>query len=210
MRINFEILESDDQIQKQILKALKVEFNKRIRRSPGKVLSAVQAVIEDAIKSQPEYQALDNGKLSLEFGLTNGKERIDAVITQIIESIKITALPTSVSNKKIRGGIQIVGIPSDYGNLIRLPEASITTQKGTELYWLEWLLMNGDQGFILDYDIVYTPTKVGRTKRAVMVRKAGARWGVPPEFAGTKENNFITRAIDKIEDDIAQAISRAI
>ena len=35
-----------------------------------------------------------------------------------------------------------------------------------------------------------------------MVKSDGKRWGVPPEFAGTAGNNFVTRAIDSIEDDI--------
>ena len=43
-----------------------------------------------------------------------------------------------------------------------------------------------------------------------MVQGKGKKWRVPPEFSGTPRNNFVTRALDSIEDDIVKLMERKL
>ena len=38
----------------------------------------------------------------------------------------------------------------------------------------------------------------------------GGRWGVPPEFAGTIKKNWITEAIDSIEDQVQNLLAKSL
>ena len=43
-----------------------------------------------------------------------------------------------------------------------------------------------------------------------MIQRTNASWGVPAEFAGTANDNFATRALDGLNDDIDIIVRREI
>ena len=43
-----------------------------------------------------------------------------------------------------------------------------------------------------------------------MVERQNASWGVPSQFAGTENNNFATRALETINDEIDVLVRREI
>jgi hypothetical protein len=70
------------------------------------------------------------------------------------------------------------------------------------LPWLEWLLLYGGKIIVRDYRVKMGSNNRSRTGMAVMVESSGSNWRVPTEFAGTSNNNWVTRAINKIDNKI--------
>jgi hypothetical protein len=88
--------------------------------------------------------------------------------------------------------------------------AMTKTEKGESLPWLEWLLLKGNDKIIQDYSITYINNSYrSRTGSAIMVSNPNG-WRVPVNFAGTEDNNWTTRAINKISDKISKVIQTNI
>ena len=94
-------------------------------------------------------------------------------------------------NDSLKGGIEVNVQPSNFTNLLSLGSGHLVYDKG-DLHWLSWLLTFGDSIIVVGYE--YNPeTGLGRANLGNMVE--GGSWRVPPEFSGTIQNNFITRAL---------------
>ena len=61
---------------------------------------------------------------------------------------------------------------------------------------------------ITGFDVVYMNTQRSRTGGAVM--RTGNSWSVPQEFAGTIQDNWITRSIREHEKEIMSLLERAL
>jgi hypothetical protein len=95
-------------------------------------------------------------------------------------------------NNSIQGlGISVYIQPSSFQNILSLGSGHVVYAKG-DLHWLDWLIRMGDTIIVADYD--YNPN-TGRGRSGLGNMKKGGSFRVPPEFSGTLENNFITRAL---------------
>jgi len=85
----------------------------------------------------------------------------------------------------------------------------VVTEKGESLPWIEWLLKRGDDIIISDYHVVEGDH--GRTGMATM--KPGGNYKVSrvnPSFSGTEDDNFVTRALDGKEMEIANILASSL
>ena len=210
MAVNLKILETDAQITAKIRRVLIVDLNKRLVRSATKLGPKLRKIIKDSIQSQPEYISLRDGDLMIELGLVDGSNRLDSIIEHWIDSLIISLKPVRSVGSKLKGGIEIKAIKSDYSDVLELSESVFTTEKGSDLRWLEWLLLEGDNAIILDYSIMYGNFKRSRTGGGIMVQRKGSSWRVPPEFSGTIDNNFVTRALDEASVEIEDTIVKTV
>jgi hypothetical protein len=91
-----------------------------------------------------------------------------------------------------------------------LPEATYVTAKGTPIPWLDWLILQGDRIIVLGYDVDFdlTPAERARSRTGMALMERGSGWRVPPEFSGTAESNFLTRAFDgpAVEEMVAEIV----
>ena len=81
--------------------------------------------------------------------------------------------------------------------------------EGGDLHWLSWLLTLGDSTIVVGY--YYDPeTGVGRSGLGTM--SEGGFFRVPPEFSGTRANNFVTRALigNKQQEQILNILKSTI
>lgn len=206
--LSFNILENQSQITKKILDALlpqvEIYFNKNI----DKISKIIPDIIIDAIVAQPEYNAITNGILQYELGITNPSQRLSEILNTIKNGSIVQKKPISIKSSGLNGGIKIQMIKKDFSDLLSLGSASITTEEGTQLNWLEWLLLEGDTIIISDHIFVLGPNKYSRTGFGIMRESIGGFWRVPPEYAGNINNNWITRAIDQATPDIENTISK--
>lgn len=101
-------------------------------------------------------------------------------------------------------------IQSDYTDVLNSSAAVFKTEKGTDLNWLEWLLLFGSKTIIKDYEVEFGYNPRSRTGQAIMRGVKRGKWSVPYEFSGTQNNNWITRAIDSVESDIYKTLSEAM
>jgi hypothetical protein len=111
-------------------------------------------------------------------------------------------------NNNLRGGISINIQPASFVNLLSLQEG-FTTYSGGTLHWLDWLLLKGDSIIIIDYQ--YNPKiGLGRSNLGNMI--AGGSFRVPPQFSGSEDDNFITRALtgDVAEGQIMKMLEEVL
>lgn len=202
MSISLKLIDSNTKVAKDINKALALEINRLISKNTRIVQNKLKQRIPIWIKEQPEIASLGNdgqlGSLNSQFGLEFGTSdsAISAIANAVADStqVKITKV-----GQTLKGGVEFLIQPSSFSNLLGLPQGVVRTKKGTNLHWLDWLLTKGSTVIISGYE--YTPSFEGRSGGGVM--SGGTVWRVPPQFAGTESNNFVTRALENRDKELA-------
>lgn len=210
MRFSVALLESDQQIRSLILDDLKTTISAGLQRSINPLTQAIKPIITKALQSQPEYQSLISGQLRKEFGIAN-TNNVDIAINNLINTLTINILPIKIINAGLSGGISIQMIPSDtFGGALSDASAYvIDEERGYRLPWLEWLLLRGTDIIVRKYEVQFGANPNSRSGDAIMV-SSNKNWRVPPEFVGTQRNNWTTRAIESVEDDLINVIRSTV
>jgi hypothetical protein len=187
-------------------------LNSLLFRKRGAIIRDIRALVPNWIRSQPEMQELlyNNGigslgaELGLEYG--TGPDAVNAIVEAMVNSIAIDI--TKVDAKNLRGGIKLKFMPATFSDLLAIPEGHVITEKGQDLHWLKWLLLEGFSVVVVGYNFNFR--RAGRSKGGYM--REGGVWRVPPQYAGTVDNNFITRALNgsQNEEQISQIFKRHI
>lgn len=178
-------------IQSRVNAACAEELNNILPRHRYKIMSACRMLAGNWIMQQPEIDSLNGGILAGMFGLYKGTE---PMIVQSIQDAVMGAVSVNfqtIRNSLDKGGITINFQPSTFINLLSLPTGH-TVYEGGDLHWMQWLLERGDSMIVVDYH--YHPESgMGRSGQGYM-KKTGM-FRVPPQFSGTVNNNFVTRAL---------------
>ena len=199
--LSVELLESDRTIQQKIYQAISEELNERLKKNTNKTKKIFLQSAEEWLRSQPEISSLLGkgvfGSLNSQFGLPVGTatSAVEQIVFAVLQSLRVEFRPI---NSRLKGLVEFLFQPSDFMNLLGLTEGHITSEKGADLHWLDWLLVQGDKTIVVGY--TYVPAPVGRSGGGEM--NIGGLWRVPPEFSGTRDNNFVTRAFDNREKQI--------
>jgi hypothetical protein len=214
MKYSLKLLESNSSIRKMILEALQEDVSQTINRAIPLISKQIQDLVRSAIRSSNEYQSLLSGKLRFEFGIPDTSV-VDQVIDAWVNNINVDIKKISITNTGLSGGFSVGMIASDFQDVLSLAGSQVTdTEKGYSLPWLQWLLLDGNKVLVKDYKVVLGPNPYSRTGYALMRENSSSGWRVPAEFAGTVSNNWVTRAIDSLSDDInnifIQEIEKAI
>ena len=199
------VLENYKTIDAKIKKSISKEIDIYLSKSVKKVILPIKKIVKKSILNQPEVSSLENGQLAAEFGLRDGKNRIENIIDIWLNGIKVSTKKSNLKSGKISAGFSISMIRRDFRDVLSSGFGSIRTKSGQELPWLEWLLRFGDIVIIRDYDVDFQLNTNSRSGKAVMIQGKGKKWRVPPQFSGTESNNFVTRALDDAENDIINA-----
>lgn len=195
-----DILESNAQIEKIIINELQQHFKSVWINASSAIQERIKDIYIAAIKSQPEYDSLLRGRLYGEFGLTDASGKLNEILNMWGKNIK---------TQYFKKTFKIQAIDADFANVLGLAGAIQTTKKGQSLAWLEWLLLRGDTTIVRDYVVSFNMNtdSTSRTGLATMTRVKTGKWGVPTQYAGTEQNNWVTRAIEDIpESDIENAV----
>jgi hypothetical protein len=192
MTIKIKLLDSISSIEKNIKSATAEYMNDIVQKSQNGIINDIKSLIPSWIRSQPEIQSLlssDPYSLVGVFGITKSSATIvDSIIAAVLGSISFKFIKF---NDSLKGGFTVNIQPITFSNLLQLPDG-YTNYSGGSLHWMDWLLLRGDETIIANYQ--YNPkTGIGRSNLGNMV--TGGSFRVPPQFSGTAENNFITRAL---------------
>ncbi len=198
------LTDSITQIQAKVNKAFAEEINKVLSKEKNNLLQKCKQISTQSILLQPEVQSLNSSRadsLAGQFGITTSQaiSLPNAIAAAIEASISVTFIKY---NSKLAGGIEVNFQPKDFRNLLDLPIGH-TIYNGGDLHWMSWLLEQGDKVIIVGYS--YDPTTgLGRSGLGTMT--SGGFFRVPPQFSGTTENNFVTRALvgSKQEKEISK------
>lgn len=209
MRFTLKLLETDSQFRRMALEQLSEQLNKAIQASIPKIKLATQELLKTAILSEPEYGALTSarGPLRIEFGIED-PSLVNFAIDNIVNTVNIKATRLKIGNLGISGGLVLTAIPQDELEMIS-KSFSQFTEKGVSLEWLRWLLYEGANPIVRGYSVRIGENRYSRTGGALMVQSKKS-WRVPATYIGTVKNNWITRSIDKIEDQITGLIQTSI
>lgn len=205
-----KLQESESQIAKKILEALQPKIDNYLKKIFNKISPKIKELIIDAIKNAPEYSSLLNGQLKAEFGLPDSESRVNSILN-FWENVIVEYKEAKVSTRgNLSGGFKISMIQRDFNDVLSSEAATFTTEKNIELNWLEWLLLFGNKTIIKDYNVELGPNPRSRTGMAIMKGAISGKWSVPGAFAGTINNNWITRAIDSVDESINDLLTKAI
>ena len=209
MRLSLNLLESDSQIKQQILESIRDVLDSAIAKSLNKIQQQFKIMIVEAIKREPEYMSLKNGQLRYELVIADSS-MIDRAVDEICEG-QLTRSPVKATSRGVSGGVKYIIIGAD--KVDRAMEGSnglVQDAKGYTLPWLKWILTKGTATIVKNFDVKLGPNPNSRTGMAIMVESSES-WSVPAQFAGISDNNWITRAIDNInENNLYQIIQSNI
>jgi hypothetical protein len=210
MKYGLKLLDSSANIAKQINDQLKLQVEKVMSSAISAMREPIKGIVKSALETEPEYTSLVNGELRYNFGIAD-TSNVDRVIEMLVDTLEITQKTININQQGISGGLEIKMIRSgDFGGVLYSePAQVIDQQRGYSLPWLEWLLLKGNDIIIQNYDVKFGPSPSSRTGNAIMVQSNNS-WRVPPAFVGSIENNWITRALEKTENDIINTIQQSI
>lgn len=188
------------------------EILNRINRFLPSVLKEVKVFttfyIERAIKNSRTYNSLISGPLQAHFGLVNPAGDMDQIISSLKNLVKVDHEPFKIRGnqyqRNITGNVtlSIIGQENNLRKLLNSPGARYDSHGGP-VDWLEWLLFEGGNTVVFDYGIKFGnfPLDYSRTGRAIMIPDLRG-YEVPFDHSGTESDNFITRALRDIEDEL--------
>lgn len=169
--------------------------------------SQIGMIILRALMDSPTVQELLSGELRDDLGLFGNivNSTIESIAKHITESINIE---TSKKSKKAPT-VNIKFMAKDIQAVIKVPGASFESN-GHSVDWLEWLLTRGSRVIISDYWVfphAKGQTRSGGTKVMQKISKTKRNpFRIDPAHSGTASNNFVTRALDTVRDEIISLI----
>lgn len=210
--IDIKLTTTPDEFKVLVLQAIVDFINPLLPAIQQDLQKKMQEMIPQIVKLTSTYNSLIAGQLKGEFGLRpqggDSKHIVDPIIDALAKEIQIDIYPLSISNHKIYGGFIIYMIYSNFAEILKLPQGHTITEKNRDLHWLDWLLLQGNKiiigsgGIFSEAPWHSVPSPDGRSGISIMVN--GGFWKVPAQFAGTINNNWITRMIKEFKVVIDQ------
>ena len=163
------------------------------------------------LRTTSTYTSLVSGELATHFGLrgSDRKQRIDEIILAVVNGMDIEFVPIRYTRGKFTNGIKFKVLAKNLSDVINLPEGDVVTEKDQVLPWLRWLLTFGDKIIISEYEIKLEQGK-GRSRGGYMISEKAGVWRVPPEYSGTRHDNWLTRALNNNSTAYFSIIERVI
>ena len=211
MILTLDLLDTAKQIENKMLLAISTHLLNAMEKAEPNIRKSLVPIIDKAIKNTPEYTSLLTGQLKGEFGLVAPATILERIIGQIASTVEVDLNKLYPRGGKLEGGIE-VGILINSNEYAGLQTIHNTTylSNGYPIEWLKWLLLSG-YAVVNNFHIVEGPFPQSRSRKAIMIE--GGQWAlisnrVPDEFIGYPGNNFLTRGLDQVTDQIANIIQQ--
>lgn len=209
MNISIKLLDSNSEIYKKILDALLPQVTRYMNNAIQKLKSNISPIVETAIRTSPEYDAILAGKLKYELGIPDPGNKLEGLISIWLNNIEFNYNKPIISNNKIKSSFSVNMIRTDFSDVLSTDFAKvIDTVRGYELPWLQWLVLDGNKTIISEYEVLFGQNRASRTGFAIMT-PSNKSWKVPNSYAGTIGDNWITRAIDSATPQIQETLNKA-
>lgn len=211
LRFSIDLLDTNDQIEKNILKAFAADFNIVAQQKLPTIKQQIQTSTLSFLQQTEIYTQLVSGVLAGHFGLPAGSRRgmVDSILQKVANNIEVTYKPIAVRGKKFVNGMYFGILIRDFSDILSMAESLVTIEDGSQLPWLNWLLISGNKILVSEHDVKFMSGK-GRSGFAVMVSNKAGVWRVPPEYSGTITNNWLTRAFNENPDRFLDIIKNIL
>lgn len=207
MRVKCKIAAKDmNTWSKYIVQRLKSYNTYWFKQAIPEIKVAWYHIILRSILTSPEYDSLMavDGQLRGELGVRDASAFFGGLSALLVNSINIEPLAQRVSQLSFKIGYRL-DINISYAQVEALQGSSYVSFPSEErIEWVRQLLIEGSRPFPQNFDVVtvredYSIRFVSRTGLAIMEDTyTGRSYSIPEQFAGTVENNFITRAIQSV------------
>ena len=218
LKVNFKGFE------RKLNKEIRLHTSKAMFKAATRTAVRIGKLFEEEFLKDPITQELMHGggrSLRAELGLTNNVAKINSLVQTWINGIdvKVRRVKSSSTGHGVTGGFSVSMIRSDWTDVLN-SDAALQLNTDSEnpksrqiLPWLEWLLIDGGNILVRDYDVSFKPGS-GRTGQAIMVKGDKLRWSVPEFAQGTTDNNWVTKILltmsGKIEQIMIEEISKEL
>jgi hypothetical protein len=209
MQLNLKLIENSQTINRYILIALLPEVTDYMNNVMKYIKINLPEVVKNTIVSSPEYQALSGGQLQFELGIPDVNQKLTGLLNIWMNNIVYDYKAPGITNNKIISNFNASMIRVDFDDVIYSEYAIIRDAKGYSLPWLEWLLTEGTKVLVPSHEVIFGASSHSRTGNAVMRKNKNRSWKVPAQYAGTLNDNWITRALDSAESDIQDVLNKA-
>lgn len=210
MKATFKLLDSSADIQKNILDVLQDTLDGVFKKVLPIIKNQIKSEVKNALISEPEYQSLISGQLKYELGLPS-TDKVNNIIDLWINNIVINYSGIQKTSSGLKGNLSLSMIEDSYNDVLSNDAAIIIDNlSGAALPWLEWLLLYGGKIIVRNYRVQFGANPRSRSGGAIMVEASGSNWRVPPQFAGSSSNNWVTRALSKLDDKIINILEQSL
>jgi len=189
-----KLLGNVNQFKKFILTSISDNINKSLFSKINLVEKDISKIVIQSIRNQPEYSSLKSGILRNQLGIKNPTV-IDSILAEL-DDIQVQIVKPSVRGDNIEAKVVINMIKDNYIDILSADGSSYMSEKGSQIDWLRWLLLEGNNSVIIGYRYMPISGPSSRTGKGIMAKWKSGMFRVPPVFAGTAENNWITRGLD--------------
>jgi hypothetical protein len=211
MKISIKLLDSNAVIGTKILSAIISQLQPAFTKTQQSLQQVLPKIVKEALILEPEYASLLSGQLRSELGIPDADSKIDQIFNAWSNNVVVQSRAITMKGSGLSGGFSINVIKSDFSDVLSLPASVVVDSvSGSIIPWLQWLLLEGNQILIRDYKLKMGSNPRSRTGNAIMVSSTKDNWRVPPQFAGTINNNWVTRAIDRLDDNILSYIEKEL
>lgn len=205
---------TDNKIIYAVDKQINAIMNKALPKIQSSIKPEISEIVLRSLNESQTVQSLLSGKLKDDFGLFGN---VVATTVGNIVSVISNGLQVKLEKSSQAGSIVSVKLDilpySDFDKIISVAGGSVPS-RGGNVDWLEWLLTRGTQVVIGDYWIFPHAKGFTRSGGTSIMRKIESAprdpFRVDPNFSGTLEDNFITRAIQSKSKDFMNVLGNAI
>lgn len=206
MDFSLEVKTPLNEIVTNIFNEMRDYLTKVLRKSKDDIDYDIRAYIEASILGEPEAHELISGRLRDDFGIESPEPIVKEIAKAVANTLKIKTIPMSATKGGFfRGGYEISFSRQDFSEALGV-EGTTYTSNGHVVPWLEWLLFKGNEIIIVGYMVKYKGIPTSRSGSAFMARAINGKYKVPSEYAGTEEDNWITRALRKSDSVLNKII----
>lgn len=196
-------------IESDIRRGVLYNIQSKLLRAIPYLEKILPTEIRERIQNSDVIQSLRSGNLRYDLGLTQSE--VDLMSEKIPETISKNIVVSVHTDGKNSVRLVVEMIRDGLQELLELPEAkfiqTFTRNKPTEIRWLEWLLTKGDSIIVYEHCIWYTPGNPHSRSGGAVTAVPGS-FRIRPPYSGTPENNFITRALEGIDDFVYSIINQ--
>ena len=206
MRIRIEI--DDKDAVKAINQEIAAKYTPGWNHAITDILPVIKKLVYQSIIESPEYAAATTPGALLyhELGVPDIEQRMHKVIQTILDNIYVKKkIDIGGGYKNAIWNFEIGILKYDYSDILGLPEAvagpySSQNTSSVIIPWLEWLILDGSAPIILGFHFAGVNKKESRTGFGIMFK--GGSWNIEQGFSGSSRNNFLTRAVRAIEQEL--------
>lgn len=209
-----DLLGDPTSFERVVMSAIEKTFTVAVKNSIESIKTDFEVLVYNSIHECPELEELRSGTLRGELGLSIN------VATEVSENIARTVSESifvehkNASTREGIGGLIVYVQPSHFSNVLGVANSSVSYHSKKEnrtivLKWLDWLLTEGDKIIVSQFS--FKP-EAGRGRTGLGRMRKGGSWRISPQYAGTEDDNFITRALsDKgLQENMASIIHKEI